>query len=78
MEWVLLSSARNEAFDAEVYAYAAAVRAGLQRMNWDALEDAVAAKSQSANPAPERAASRESQPQVLRSRWMSSVPTRSW
>lgn len=35
--WVKASSARNEALDASVYAYAAAVFAGLKRANWRAL-----------------------------------------
>lgn len=35
--WVKASAARNEALDASVYAYAAAVFAGLKRANWPAL-----------------------------------------
>jgi phage terminase large subunit GpA-like protein len=37
-EWVKAPSARNEALDCSVYAYAAAVYAGLKRMNWDAAK----------------------------------------
>lgn len=37
-EWVKAASARNEALDATVYAYAAAVYAGLKRANWGALK----------------------------------------
>lgn len=36
-EWVKIRP-RNEALDCEVYAYAAAIRAGMARVNWDALE----------------------------------------
>jgi phage terminase large subunit GpA-like protein len=36
-QWVKSPSARNEALDATVYAYAAAVYAGLKRANWAAL-----------------------------------------
>lgn len=39
MEWVL-TGPRNEALDCEVYAYAAALRAGLPMMNWASLEKA--------------------------------------
>jgi phage terminase large subunit GpA-like protein len=37
-EWVKASSARNEALDATVYAYAAAVYAGLKRADWAVLK----------------------------------------
>jgi phage terminase large subunit GpA-like protein len=37
-EWVKAPSARNEALDATVYAYAAAVYAGLKRANWPLLK----------------------------------------
>ncbi len=37
-EWVKAPKARNEALDATVYAYAAAVFAGLKRANWAALK----------------------------------------
>ena len=36
-EWIK-TRPRNEALDCAVYAYAAAVRSGVQRMNWDRLE----------------------------------------
>lgn len=36
-EWTL-TGPRNEALDCEVYAYAAAIRAGLAHMNWENLE----------------------------------------
>lgn len=39
LEWV--RSGRNEGLDAEVYAYAAAIRAGMQRLDWNLLEKAV-------------------------------------
>jgi terminase, large subunit len=37
LEWVKIGP-RNEALDCEVYAYAAAIRAGLGRIDWDGLE----------------------------------------
>lgn len=37
-EWVKDPNARNEALDLEVYCYAAALYAGLRRVNWDKLE----------------------------------------
>jgi terminase, large subunit len=38
-DWVVIRGNRqNHALDAEVYCYAAAVRAGVPRMNWDELE----------------------------------------
>jgi phage terminase large subunit GpA-like protein len=43
-EWVKAASARNEALDASVYAYAAAVWAGLKRANWPALKARVTAE----------------------------------
>ena len=80
MEWVLPSGARNEAFDAQVYAYAAAVRAGLQRMNWEALETAVAgeAAATSMTPTAQRPSVAVEPQRVLRSKWMSSMPRRTW
>jgi len=39
--WILPSGSRNEALDVEVLALAAAVRAGLNRMDWTVLETAV-------------------------------------
>lgn len=40
-EWVLPSGARNEALDATGYAMAAAVRSGLERMDWTKLESII-------------------------------------
>ncbi|MHC4639218.1 MAG: terminase gpA endonuclease subunit, partial [Planctomycetota bacterium] len=37
LEWVKIRP-RNEALDCEVYSYAAALRAGMATMNWDALK----------------------------------------
>jgi phage terminase large subunit GpA-like protein len=48
--WVKTPSARNEALDATVYAYAAAVYAGLKRANWQALKARVSVAA--APPAP--------------------------
>jgi phage terminase large subunit GpA-like protein len=39
------ATGRNEALDCEVYAYAAAVRAGLDTMNWDDLQAKVSTKA---------------------------------
>lgn len=39
--WVLPSGSRNEALDVEVLALAAAVRSGLNRMDWTSLEAAI-------------------------------------
>jgi len=44
-EWVLESGARNEGLDCTCYALAAAMRIGLQRMDWDELEKAVTPES---------------------------------
>ncbi len=49
-DWVLPSGARNEALDATVYAYAAALRVGLARADWDRLEG-VLARTDSTQPA---------------------------
>lgn len=37
-EWIKPSGARNEALDCEVYALAAAIRAGIHRANWSQIE----------------------------------------
>jgi phage terminase large subunit GpA-like protein len=46
-DWVKAPSARNEALDASVYAYAAAVWAGLKRANWPALKAGLMVKKES-------------------------------
>lgn len=63
MEWVKIN-ARNDALDTEVYAYCAAIRAGLSFINWDQLEN----KPQRAPKQPQRSTSSH---QVARSSWMS-------
>ena len=50
-EWVKASSARNEALDATVYAYAAAVHAGLKRANWANLRARIAPKDEATEQA---------------------------
>jgi phage terminase large subunit GpA-like protein len=40
-EWVKTPGARNEALDCEVYDYAAAIYAGVTRVNWDQLEESI-------------------------------------
>jgi phage terminase large subunit GpA-like protein len=49
-EWVKAPSARNEALDATVYAYAAAVYAGLKRANWARLKAAIVASAHAPQP----------------------------
>jgi phage terminase large subunit GpA-like protein len=49
-EWVKAPSARNEALDATVYAYAAAVYAGLKRANWGALKAHLVMKTEEGRP----------------------------
>jgi phage terminase large subunit GpA-like protein len=41
--WEKTEAERNEPLDLEVYAYAAAIYAGLNRVNWDRLEAALIA-----------------------------------
>ena len=67
LEWVL-TGPRNEALDCEVYAYAAAIRAGITRTNWDALE-AVQNKEIVENPP--REPPRQSRDRVHRRSWFS-------
>jgi phage terminase large subunit GpA-like protein len=43
-EWIQLRP-RNEAIDCEVYAYAAAIRAGMGRLDWTKLEDGLALRA---------------------------------
>ena len=63
--WVLPSGRRNEALDVEVYALAAAVRAGLNRVNWDDLQHAINLKK---NSNPNQPASETSRPHIPRPR----------
>lgn len=60
LEWFLPEGKRNEALDCEAYCLAAAMRAGLQRANWDELERAMRTA-----PAPVR-----EEPRVVRSKWV--------
>ena len=48
-EWILPSGRRNEALDCAVYALAAAIWAGLERMNWTKLEAMINLKSHTIN-----------------------------
>ena len=43
-EWIRVRP-RNEAIDCEVYAYAAAIRAGMGRLDWGRLEQALALRA---------------------------------
>ncbi len=69
-EWVK-TGPRNEALDCEVYAYAAAIRAGIVHINWDSLENSIC------NATTEQEASNAHPPakpqnhNVAKSRWMS-------
>ncbi len=72
LEWQKIRS-KNEALDCEVYAYAAAIRAGLQRINFEQLEQQTrATKTTTTNTAPSRQAqsTRSARPAVSRSNWM--------
>lgn len=51
-EWFLPSGRRNEALDCKVYSYAAAIRAGVSRMDWGALRQAYTPEAQGAQSAP--------------------------
>src|SRR5262249_27710197 len=64
-EWTLPSGARNEALDALVYAYAAALRVGLVRADWDKLEAIVAP----GNPTPAPATMPTSIPSPFVAQW---------
>ena len=50
-EWIQLRP-RNESLDAEVYSYAAAIRAGMGRLDWARLEQALALRAGSADVNP--------------------------
>lgn len=52
-EWVLPSGRRNEALDVIVYALAAAIRSGLERMDWTKLESIINYKSATEKPTQE-------------------------
>lgn len=67
LEWVM-TGPRNEALDVEVYAYAAAIRAGIAHVDWGQLEQAIEP------PEPQPVApptQRPTAPRVARSNWMS-------
>jgi phage terminase large subunit GpA-like protein len=65
-EWVNVAPGRrNEALDCEVYAYAAAKRAGIDRVNWADLEKAIIGKRRESNQHP---AMQKQEPQ--RSTWL--------
>jgi phage terminase large subunit GpA-like protein len=69
MEWVM-TGPKNEALDCEVYAYAAAIRAGLQHMNWNRLEKSIIKPE--APPGQEQAQrDYRPRPKVAKSNWMS-------
>jgi len=64
-EWVKTRE-RNEAIDCEVYCYHAALRAGVNRIDFDRLKEQLQGK---ATPEPQQPKQR--QRQVIRSKWMS-------
>lgn len=68
VEWVKIRP-RNEVLDLEVYAYAAAIRAGLLRMDWDALESAMVKKAEPEQQQKKQRETRiETQPRAARNR----------
>ncbi len=77
LEWVK-TGPHNEALDCEVYAYAAAIRAGLQRINFDEVEQqmhvhvnsSTSMIQNSSNQPQQQQTSKSKTPVVARSRWM--------
>jgi terminase, large subunit len=67
LEWDLPSGRRNEVLDCFVYAYAAAIRVGLLRMDWDAVEGI--------KPSARPTSPRETAPPA-RQQWI--APRRNW
>jgi len=67
MEWVK-TSPRNEALDCEVYCYAAAIRAGINRMDFESFEKALLHQKEDPSRANKKPVARP----VVRSRWMMS------
>jgi phage terminase large subunit GpA-like protein len=66
-KWVVVTEdKRNEAIDCEVYAYAAAIHAGISRMNWDALEQMIRGSMKKAE-----SAQRKTARPVVRSKFLS-------
>jgi len=49
-DWILPTHKRNEALDCEVYAYAAAIRIGIHRLDFDAIEQGYTTPSAQAKP----------------------------
>ncbi|MGH9894327.1 MAG: terminase gpA endonuclease subunit, partial [bacterium] len=76
LEWLRVRR-RQEALDCEVYAYAAALRAGLARAKWDAIEREHARRREAAptvtGETPQRPAGEGPPrlPSIFRSRWLS-------
>jgi len=71
LEWVKVGP-RIEALDCEVYSYAAAIRAGVQRFDWDQIERQFSQPT-TTGPAPAPQAQRQQvakQRPVVRSKWM--------
>ncbi|VVS95345.1 phage terminase large subunit family protein [Desulfoluna spongiiphila] len=65
-EWIKTRE-RNEAIDCEVYCYHAALRAGVNRIDFDRLKEQL--QNRGNNPEPQQ--SKPRQRQVIRSKWMS-------
>jgi terminase, large subunit len=71
-EWVK-TRPRNEALDCEIYAYAAAIRAGLARMNFDDIEQQLSQQINQPPTNPSAASIQQPQrkaPTIARSKWM--------
>lgn len=66
--WRIVQGRRNEALDTGVYAFAAAIRAGLNTVNWDDLERTIIGATVKKETEPPR--QRPAQPKVVRSKWM--------
>lgn len=75
LEWLRVRR-RQDALDCEVYAYAAALRTGISRVKWDAVERGILARA--TRPAPPEgegpptspARQRSRLPSVIRSKWL--------
>lgn len=65
LEWIKVRE-RNDALDAENYAYSAAIRAGMALYDWDKIEDGISSR-RPADPAKKKAVVRK----PVRSSWMS-------
>jgi len=80
-EWVLPSGSRNEVLDITVYAYAAAIHAGLYRLDWHRLEqdigDLLKAKTiPEPSPTPISVTKPKQNPNSVKSKYLSNMTRR--